>query len=520
MNLNITHFHKVLILSLMLMLITPSVHVQAAETKPQVQVLLLYDSLAKHTAQEGNVEALKRMLAAYGVQVTFTSIDQYVSGLITKFNKVIYIQNAGDLSITNPDYLHDMEGYTGDYMHIGKQIPAKLQRQLGVQIATTLPSSIQFQIDRFSQTITNDQSLTYMVSAIGTTYGSLISDSTELHAPFAVCNGSYAYIPYYQQGNLSELMMAYPLKDWLGVTREAQTYLLFKVIYPFSDLSLLKQLADQLFDAGIPFMVSARPVFENTDYPAMLRYLEALKYVQAKNGTILINAPVVQPTISQERPLKEQMESFIDVLADYGIAPLGIGAEMYWSYDRLYGSSGMGFFNSAILFPDETIRHREETPTAYSFAFSGFSLSAENTQEINYSGITSPQLPMDTMLTYDFIDDETKLAQLVDSIRNSWRLFGDYKNESHTVQTSKNTIVSNQGILTINQQVIDLNEAPKIIETNYDYVEKQKQSFATLFNIQNKIFAILILISLVVFGFLLIIGARLYKRKYKNQRRQ
>lgn len=87
-----------------------------------------------------------------------------------------------------------------------------------------------------------------------------------------------------------------------------------------------------------------RPVFSNTDFPAMQRYLEALKVVQSKNGSILINAPVVMPSInSNDHTLGDKMSGFINLLAENGIAPLGMGADLYWTYDKEYSSAGMKF---------------------------------------------------------------------------------------------------------------------------------------------------------------------------------
>ena len=36
------------------------------------------------------------------------------------------------------------------------------------------------------------------------------------------------------------------------------------------------------------------PVYENLDYPAFERYAQILRYVQARNGTVLLHPPVVR----------------------------------------------------------------------------------------------------------------------------------------------------------------------------------------------------------------------------------
>lgn len=157
--------------------------------------------------------------------------------------------------------------------------------------------------------------------------------------------GNDTYAPYFEQGNISTLGMAYVLKDWLHITAAApKMYLAIKEIYPFSDLRLLAETGERLYQLGIPFLASVRPVFSNTDYPAMQRYLVAMKSVQSSNGSILVNAPVVMPTISSgDHTLKGKMNDFINLLAENGLGPLGVGAEMHWSYDKEYSEAGMSF---------------------------------------------------------------------------------------------------------------------------------------------------------------------------------
>lgn len=482
--------------------------------KAAPHILLVYDSMGQGTSRAGNIETLKRLLASYGAQVTLVSQDDYARGDLQAYTKVIAIHNAADLSV-NSAFLDDLNVYTGDYLHIGEQMPGKLQAALSIQTQVTSRETIDLSIGPFAQSSIPVEQMPYIVEAKGTTYGSVHLGNRDEAAPYAVRMGHYAYIPYFEQGNLSELALAYVLKDWMGVREQGRNYVVFKEIYPFSDLALLEQLADKLYNAGIPFAASVRPVFYNTDYPAMLRYLETLKYIQSRNGTILVHEPIVATSVPPEdETLMDKMAHFINVLADYGIAPLGLGTEMYWSYDERYSNEGMRFFDSAILFPDEKPYYRSKINTSRPLDSALYSMQLSFLQQFKHAGKAIAPLPMDMVLTYDFVDNEAELDEIVQQLSDSWITFSDYKYGAHRVQTEKNEIVSRDGKLAINGEPLVLNIEMKSISSDYTYKQEDEKSLEELFNIQNKIFVVLILITLVAFGLLLIIGYRMYKRKY------
>ncbi|SFF00371.1 Uncharacterized protein YdaL [Paenibacillus algorifonticola] len=520
-----TLLNLLLLLCLLYSSSTSSLAAAAEREAEPIRVLLLYDSLAKDTPKSGNVEALQQQLAAFGVQVTLLSVDGYSGGMLKQYRKVILVRNAADMELTNAAFVQDRAVYRGDYFHIGEELPASQQEALHIGIEQT-PSeeTMLLAIGPYSDAAMRVQNTPYIVMQQTTAkpqaevYGSFTptqNSGANESSPYAARNEHAAYVPYFQKGNLSELAMSYVLKDWLGLAELGQTYLLFKEIYPFSDLTLLAGMADTLYDAGIPFAISVQPVFSNSDFPAMQRYLETLKYVQSRNGTVLVNAPVVASTIGQnDQTLKTKMTSFIDVLAAYGIAPLGMGAEMYWSYDKEYAVDGMGFFDSAVLLPNKKLMYRSQTNVSQPFASSLYSISPSFLAGFDREGKAWEPLPMNTALTYDFAENEVQLSADLASITESWMTFTDYKQNDHEVRTEAHVILSQGGHLTINGQALALNDAVRQVSSDYEYADKGTVSFSTLFNVQNKIFIIIIIVSLLIFGFLFMIGYRLYRRKY------
>ncbi|MFF2886832.1 hypothetical protein [Paenibacillus sp. NPDC057967] len=511
---------KFIMLILCLSLAVPGVVAAASDEKQPAHVLIVYDSLALGSAKEGNIEALKRMVAAFGASATVQSFDQYVQGSISSYEYVIGVRNRNDLSAGSTGFLQDLSAYQGAYLHIGANLPDSKRATLQLKEESRAKETVSLSIGQLTESSIKVGDGRFIASYDGVGYGTITMDGQQGTHPYGVRNGSTAYIPHYEKGNLSELALGYLLKDWLKSEKQTQLYVLFTEIYPFSDLKALVRLADSLYDAGIPFIVSVRPVFSNTDYPAMKRYLEALKHVQSRNGSVVVQAPNVSATISQDMTtLDLKMAEFINVLADYGIAPLGVGSEMYWVYDQHYNTKGMGAFDSSVLFPNEEIKHMARVDTSKAFSSSLYTIDMNRIEQLQRKDLYLDPLPMDTALVLDFPSDEEELEATIDQLMEEWTSFGDYKNISHAVHTEKHDISSRGGILYFNGQAVTLNAADRLISSEYEYIAKGEKSFEKLFTMQNKILIVLILLSLFIFGCFLIIGYRMYKRKYVIRRR-
>ncbi|UJF36087.1 hypothetical protein [Paenibacillus hexagrammi] len=514
-----------MVLCLCLCLGTPLSKVWAADEDPvstqDSAILLMYDSMGVGTPEEGNIEALERVLAAFGAQVTVTSFDSYEAGTLAKYKKVIAVRNAADLTMLPEQYEEDFAAYHGAYMHIGAHLPEASRQQLQLEEDQTVNDTINLTIGQLSQSSVPVQNMSYITNYSGTSYGSVTSEALGRSVPFGIMNGNVAYIPYMVKGNVSELGISYVLKDWLGITSATHQYVVFHDIYPFSDLDMLSDMADKLYDAGIPFIVSVQPVLSHLDYPSMTRYLETLKHVQSRNGSIVVNAPVVASTITQDMTvLKSEMSAFLDALAGYGVVPLGIGTELYWTFDQHYAADGLTFFDSGIVFPNERVLARNPSNTSRAFATSIYTIGEADLELYTKDQQIRNPLPMNTAVVYAFPTDKKGLQVLMDKLQSDWTAYSDYKNETHRVQTDTNKMESKSGHLSVNGQSIQMNDAMQDVSAEHVYVDEGKKSLTTLFSVQNNIFIVLILSTLLIFVAFLIIGYRLYKRKYTNYRRE
>ncbi|CAI6081668.1 hypothetical protein [Cohnella sp. JJ-181] len=482
-------------------------------------VLLLYDSLALSTEREGNVETLERLLAAYGVPVAALSFDRYAEGMLKSYRRVAVVRNAPDLSIANAALVSDLASYGGDYLQVGgRELPDRVRARLNLTLDAAPLDTVRLEAGDYGQTLSAVADLDEIAGASGDakTYGTLTFESDGTRSPYAVSAGGYAYASYLSGGSLAELALAYVLKDWLRITGDFNAYVLIKEIYPFSDLELLKTLADRLYEAGVPFAASVKPVFYNTDYPAMQRYIQALQYLQARNGSILVDAPAVAATSTVgDGSLRGKMSGFIELLAASGIAPLGMGAGLFWTYDEVYVSQGMSFFDTVFLGPNADGQRVRRTGASATFAFSPYVMPFAQLQDFERRGVAPrTPLPLNLAFSFDLFPDAAALEDAVGAISRSWIPFADLKNGTHAVHTDRLTIESSGGGLVIDGQPLDIGKQERAVEEDYAYTAEARTSFTKLFGIQNQILMVIIGTSLAVFGLFLFIGYRRYKRKY------
>ncbi|MGQ7887427.1 hypothetical protein [Paenibacillus sp. WC2504] len=511
----------VTLLVLLCTLSVPRLTSAAESTNAKDPVLLLYDSKALRTPLAGNVEALQRLLAGFSTPVTMLSLEQYKEGKLHSFNKVILVRNKSD-ELNLPDaFLQDLKAYSGKYMQIGSGLPNTIQQALHLQEQHTVDDTINLKISDLNQTSIAVSNMAWVTSFEGKSYGTVKSSKHPAEAPYSITSGNYGYIPYLSKGNLSELAASYVLKDWLEVSTAPQHYVLISDIFPFSNLELVNAMADQLYEAGIPFVASIQPVFSNWDYPAMQRYMETLKHLQARNGSIIVQTPIVDSTDSPDvNKLRNELGSFLDHLARLGIVPLGVSAEMYWTYDKHYAIDGLSFFDSGLILPNQAVQFRDPSDTAVAFHSTAYTIDANELLRYMDEGNSLNPLPMNTAIAYSFPNDASKLETLLTTLTSSWTTFDDYKNGGHSVQTSASKFSSQNGHLLMNGQEVHLNNQIQDVDAAHVYVQQEEKSLSGLFSVQNKILIVLIGTTLFLFGLFLIIGHRMYKRKYMQSWRQ
>lgn len=434
---------------------------QPTASTEEIPVLLLYDSLAIGTPRAKETAALSRLLMTMGAKVTVEPISAYRPGTLANYKRLLVLRLDPAIEPDASELVEELESFPGSVLQLGGKPLAE---------AGKLPSR--------------------------------------------------QYGPAPQGGAAGRLAAARLLREWMGLPGHGQLYVLIRGFTPYSDFALLRSLADELYAGGIPFMLGARPVLDNLQFPAAKRYAEALRYIQAKQGSVLLEAPAVFSVISaKEDPLQRQISTFLDMIMEAGVAPLGIAAEQYWSFDRHYSREGMGFFDSLVLYADhtDTPMYQERSTEAAYFQSALYSISPDFPDEWEMLRSSPSSYPADAAVTLDFPESQDELDILVKELKAYPAVFADYRQREHTTRTAGYTASAQAGKVTINGAplALDTGEAGgDEPDEDYLYVEREKASFKGFFQAQNRIFLTVVVAALVVLTLFIAAGRRLYRRKF------
>ncbi len=433
---------------------------QAPQAPTGGSVLLLYDSLAKDTARKDETDAAARLLMTMGAKVRVEPLSGYQRGMLASYQRLLLLGLDPSIKQSSPELEQELETFTGSLLQLG-----------GTPLA------------------------------------------------FAGERPTRQYGPAPQAGAGGRLATARLLREWMGLPGYGQLYAMIRGFTPFSDYTLLRSLADELYAGGIPFAVGARPVLDNLQFPAAKRYAAALRYIQQKQGAVLMEAPAVfGPPAEGKDPLHQQISSFLDMMMQEGAAPLGIAAEQYWSFDRHYREEGMPFFDSLVLYANRSnlpLYQARTSETEY-FQSTLYSISPDNPDEWEMLRVSSSTYPVDAAVTLDFPENQKELDALVKTLKAYPAVFADYRERDHTTRTSSHSASTLGGKVRIDGALLAPERRDTGDEQNEDftYIEREKASFTGFFQAQNQIFLAVVVGALAVFTLFIAAGRRLYRRKF------
>lgn len=297
-----------------------------------------------------------------------------------------------------------------------------------------------------------------MISTTGQKSGTLLIEKgeKETRVPFAVQakDGNF-YIPVYDNSNpIFKILLGEVIKKQTAISEKGKTYFILDEVYVFSDLNKLCNWADQLNENGIPFLVGIMPLYDNLEYPAFLRFTQALRYMQSRGGTIWIHEPFVKEGEVEKEPLADKMLRFHEALT-----------------------------KEAVYF-----RSMENIP--YPFTMEELK---QITSEKKYFG----NLPFDIMfgVTPELSGEE--FALYLEEVNQKWLSFTDLQKE-----------FGDPG------ELYEEREIPK----DYVYREKEEAAFALFFSASDRFLLVVVSGSVILLSIFLLIGRKWYRRKFFEKR--
>lgn len=118
------------------------------------------------------------------------------------------------------------------------------------------------------------------------------------------------------------------LQDQLITTKDRQEKPGFMIavdkVYPFSDLNKLMDIAEELNNKGIEFIVIFMPVYDNYELEAFDTYVKVLQYVDKMGGKLFIHYPVEHKDVRYDSDPRVGFEKAVTVFRKHGLDIVGI----------------------------------------------------------------------------------------------------------------------------------------------------------------------------------------------------
>ena len=299
-----------------------------------------------------------------------------------------------------------------------------------------------------NQSIILDEGFSYISAYEGETVGNIRFEGID--TPMGVITDKIMFAPYFSKDDITAFAVAKMLNQYFQKFDGGKMYIMIDEVYPFDDISMLELIADKFYDNGIPFVMSIMPVYQNTDYPSFKRYTSALKYIQSKNGSLIMHEPIMTGN--------ELVGDDIDVRMEKA-------------------------FNT---FEENDVHVYEQTLFPYE-------VSLESLTGIHPQNELFISLPIDTVIKFNVFKDEAELDAALEMINSKWLQIGDYnRNFTDNISVYEDTEV----------------------DTAFTYKDKTERSFAFLVDRGNQVLSIVVLISGIIIIALIVFGYRLYREKF------
>lgn len=475
-------------------------------------VLLIYDQLALDTAYRNNLNAVENLLTALSRTAEITSIDEYSSGRMSDYQKVILLKNT-DNRVSNLAFINDCQNYAGAMVYIGFAtaglIPAldnfPISRQLGRTVSVNM-----------NQLVINSiwiDELRVIDELPGSTKTTILVGTAAY--PFAKSLEKLTYVPTFIDSPGFVLALGGILKDWFVLEKSVDMTLLIPDIYPFSDLNMVIETSDAFYASGIPFALGVVPIDDNIDFPAMARFYQVLRYVQSRNGTIIVHRPSPDTISDSGTVLSKKMYAVITKMVENGVYPLGLATAKSLFFDDVSRLNPLNLFSSGIILPDDEISEGGSKET-WALHSGSLGISLETIGNTSSSTRNFGNYPINTTLVIPLPENQATLAAQLEMINNKWLSLTDYKALNNYWTIGQNTLTSSASGIRVNGLPISLIFDEEPIEEDYLYQKPPEYSLEKIFTAGNAFLLSVVGLIIVVFSMIVIFSRRVYLKKFRK----
>ncbi len=290
-------------------------------------------------------------------------------------------------------------------------------------------------------------------------------------------------------------------------------YVVLDSVYPFADLRHLQEVVEYLVESKTNFVISAMPVYQNEDFPAMQEFCEVLKYAQANGGAVILHAPIIHTAEVEESQLKEYLTKGTESYVRNGVYPLGIEAPSWWMYDEACRSALLWF--RTVFFYHDTGEKAEFD------IHEGFNTMYENYNRIIAPAITLDDIGvgyLDSLATAVYLDSNLSLEEIqerVEACRDSEIPLKSLWDYPHSVYGDNSLHIQYEnGELFVYEQKVDTAYTPAPPMEEYDYHRDILYRVTVSLQNQSGFLLWFVLLSLGLFLLFMVLARRQGRKKF------
>ena len=332
--------------------------VRAESADKPAHILVVYPEEADRISGDDGPAALSRVIVSLGYECDYLEAENAAEH-INEYEQVIWCATA-DSERLDPAML---DGYNGHILVLGNaygldNIGLSCPEATELSISGAATYSFYDDID-FSSSVPLlhpgvFEDADYSAGNLETANGPL---------PLVSAKGDRRYIALCDYTDeFAKAVLMQEIAQWLWPYRSKMhiytEYIVLNEVYPFTDPDRLTDIVNYLAENHISFVISVMPIYQNSDYPAMQRFCEILRYAQANYGAVILHAPIVQNGINAEQ-LAQQLTVATMSYIDNGVYPLALEIPSEWIFSKditgILGRYRTLFMADMDAFPDHAV---------------------------------------------------------------------------------------------------------------------------------------------------------------------
>ena len=487
---------------------------------PKADILLLYSKNISED-QVKDVASIADILTYFGYNVSYSNIENSI-GQLNKFsNIIIYSVNEKE----NNDFINELCNSDSQVMIIGgkiiQQINDKMNLSINCQSIENYSYNITYKFSNKNEAKISDdtQNATLLKGKFDYTSGSLTARN--INGFYCTRMGRITHIvSYNQKSDILKAIFTQEIALWMwpykGLPHSYAQYIVFDEVYPFTDPSKLIKIADFMKNNNVPYAISVMPIYDNINFLSMKRFCEALTYIQANGGAVILHNPIIQGDKISTEDIQKKINVAFSAYTSYGVYPIAFEAPSNWMYNDI-GKEIMKRFRTIVLYPSEE---------------SGWTTNEMN-NEIYSDGhkIIAPALSMgndssnfvkfhSTAVYVDINDNIDELSGKIEAIKSSEISVNSMWSLGQAVYTDNKALLYENSILTLQGKIVKLEYVP------FEYDEKSNLKKSSITNMteiiaqNNKLLLLGIMVAITIFIALIFIARYRNRKKffYNNEK--